>query len=194
MSTPTKDDFLKSIGEICVSFSRLEVYLSQYIGDFIGNDIELNRTIVAGESFNVLLTLFESLIRYRVKNSRTLKRFEDLVLRLAAINSERNRIIHSDWFFAKVDRRFFAQRTLLNKRNYKRLIFDVEMPKITSLHGLSKQINREIKRIILLMEYARPTIMQHRKKTENKNIIDVYTKQRVLFERKVSKSKVKRIR
>jgi hypothetical protein len=192
MSTPTKDDYLKRIGEICVSFARLEVYLSQYIGDFISSDIELNRTIIAGESFNVLLTLFESLIHYRVKNSRTLKRFEDLISRLIVINSERNRIVHSSWFFGQFHRRFIAKRTLLNKRKYKRLIFDIEMPRITSLRKLARQIDREIKRTILLMEHTRPAILRHRKKTENKMFIDVYTKQRVLWERKISKARARR--
>jgi hypothetical protein len=184
MSTPTKDNFLKSIGEICVSFSRLELYLSRYIGDFISGDIELNGTIVAGESFNTLLILFESLFRYRIKNKRTLKRVAKLVSRLAKINSDRNKIVHSDWFFAKYKRRFIVKRTLTNKRNYKRLVFDMEMPRITSLRKLSKQIQVETRRLILLMEYLCPTIKEHREKTSNQNVMEVYTKQRIAFEKK----------
>ena len=191
MSTPTEDNFLKSIGEICVSFSRLEWYLSKYIGDFISGDIELNGTIVAGESFNTLLILFESLFHYRIKNKRTLKRVAKLVSRLTKINSDRNKIIHSDWFFAKYKRRFIAERTLTNKRNYKRLVFDIEMPRITSLRKLSEQIRVETRRLILLMEYLRPTIKRHREKTSDRNIMEVYTKQRIAFEKKHPNIKIR---
>ncbi len=93
------DTLVKAIGKVALNFSGLEMMLSCFVARLISDDSRVGTIITCEMSFQHLLKAFDSLIRYRVGNSRQLDRAEDLVKRLNAGEQERNKVIHSAYLF-----------------------------------------------------------------------------------------------
>jgi hypothetical protein len=90
-NTPSRDDYLKLIGEIAVNMSRLETYLRDHIGDMICKDFGANARVTAEMPFIELAVLFRSLFLYRVNEPSLCKQCEKLYDFLVnTINPERN--------------------------------------------------------------------------------------------------------
>lgn len=174
MSDSLRNEFLKSIGEMTVLFSRLEFYIAHFIGEFISQDYELDRIVVAGEQMTNLMVLFESLVRYRIIDEKELKRFDAIINNIGKVKAERNKIIHSDWIIANFENSLIARRSLSNKRNKKRLTLEYKDVELQSMNDLIKQIDEVIRDIIHFMTDNRAVIEKHRNETAKKNIIRLH--------------------
>jgi len=174
MSTLLKNEFLKSIGEMTILFSRLESYISGYVGEFISQDYELNKIIVAGEQMSSLLVLFQSLGHYRIEDKKELKRLNIIIKNIERINTERNKIIHSDWFLAEINNKMFARRSLFNKKNKKQLSHEIKDVDLQNMNDLNTQINEGIKQVISFMADNGSLIEKHRNETAEKHIIKIH--------------------
>jgi hypothetical protein len=168
------DGYIFAVGEIAVNSSGLEDRIKFFIGELIGNDIEMSKRLLAGEMASNLLRIFETLFRYRIQEESKLKDMKKLVNDIEKSNRMRNRYVHAVWIFTSA--------STVRKENPSKIngIYDpdIEVPTIAKLRDISRNIKTLTIRLYVLMK-ANSSAIKHHKKTiddtislENKRIDD----------------------
>ena len=128
------DEYLNVIGKITINFANLEDEISKSIGILNGDDIGANLRIIAGEQFQRLLDLLETLFRYRISDRKQLKRFSNIISNASAIRNDRNENVHVAFNFLEI----MAGLTIVTKSRYSKkgsdkYEYDSKVPSIEAL-------------------------------------------------------------
>lgn len=96
------NEYLAALGRIVVYMNRLELNIRFTFDKILGKGTGtfLNE-LFATENFNRLLEVFRLTFHYKVSDEQLRKTFDALCVRLHKLNEERNRYLHSNWFFAR---------------------------------------------------------------------------------------------
>jgi len=137
----SKDEFLKTLGGLVVEWSHLESTVKDAISLCASNHLGLNERLTAGEWFSSLLTLLNSLFRYRVFDEDALASFKKLHTELGTLSTRRNDLIHSEWRVWELEHGFlesdppllYVQRTQMKKRVNAGFGLQIETPNTKTL-------------------------------------------------------------
>jgi hypothetical protein len=167
-TSPSKDDYLKLIGDIAVQTSLLEMSIKNYIGRMNSNDRGANLRITAGMGLNELVTLYKSLFLYRVTEDTFIERCKKLCSHITnTVNYQRNEYIHSEWFLDEFEGKLLVQRTKVEKKNKKGFKFIFKQNEFEDLKKCLAEIESASINLILLMDDVMPVIKKHIKKFKN---------------------------
>jgi hypothetical protein len=159
-----QDNFYRAIGRLVIEWSHLELSIKETIALCISDDQGLNDRITANEQLPALLTLLNSLFRYRVGDDKEHTCLKQLRTRIDKLADQRNKLIHSHWFVATINKEFLVRRDKLSKRAKDGLEFDIDMPTTDSLLKLIDDIKKTSLDIDTLRMKNSKRIKQHRRK------------------------------
>jgi len=108
------EEHLKTIGQITVNFTLLELYVKMFIWRLLGTetDQDLGNIITSNRSFRYLLNLLGSLYTYMSTDSEKISQLNGLLTRVEGVAKERNTIIHS--YYAWPEMRIGANGNIEN--------------------------------------------------------------------------------
>jgi hypothetical protein len=92
-----KDEFLREIGHIAVSFSLLEEILRFLVIALVDEPQRIGVIITSELSFKNLKSLAFALAKEKLSDGSELNRLRELIKEITALEEERNRIMHSGW-------------------------------------------------------------------------------------------------
>lgn len=110
LQAPVGDEHLRSIGQITVNFSLLELSLCMFIwflnpvGDVWSFEQQrVGQIITARLGFQTLLDLLSSLFRHRIGNPEAIEQLDSLLARASGAYQKRNEVTHSFWAAGATD-------------------------------------------------------------------------------------------
>ena len=121
--------FFAEIGRYVAFFSALEfdvIFLIQSLVPGIKKDYLLR--LVAGDNFQSLLDKLYNLYQFSILDENLINQFSELYKRLDEVRVQRNRIIHSIWFYDE-DSSFYMK---IKKRTKNPLVLFEKSSKITA--------------------------------------------------------------
>jgi hypothetical protein len=122
----TQDEFFKALGLLVVEWSHLELAIKETIALCISDDLGLNDRVTANEQLPALLTMLNSLFRYRVGDGQQLDRLKEFRKTVDELANRRNDLMHSHWFVATIGSEFRVRRDKISKRVKGGFEFDLD--------------------------------------------------------------------
>jgi hypothetical protein len=93
------DELLKALGRVVVSFGRLEDLVSGLVGQLMEVEVEVRHMVTGGMQFSQKSELLKALCQHiGLAEEKRLKKVFALVKKA---DEERNRVLHSTWFFSE---------------------------------------------------------------------------------------------
>jgi len=163
-----EDYYLRAIGQFTVAFSRLETFIAESIREFITDEYELAERITADMEFVQLVYLLKSLVKYRISDKASQKKFLSLIDKLFGINTTRVQYIHADWFLPHDDTKKPAILIKKSKRAKKGWDSDSKEKMLSEIFDSTHKIWFACNELTAIMEANRTTIKEHRAKNANR--------------------------
>jgi hypothetical protein len=130
------DEHYKAIGKISVEMADIEFCIRNTLSTLMSDNYNFNFMITVDMYFLKLLDLLKRTVKYKINDQVLLDKFRIFVINIEKYEIERNRFIHSIWFYNTDIKQLI--RTRYSKSNKEFIGIDTEIVDTTTPHKLNE--------------------------------------------------------